>query len=64
MSLEANNVIVHKMIEENKEANFDILDNLVAPDYIGRFTGPLSHKRSGKPQTIIYNESPRLSRLV
>ena len=35
MSLEANKVIVRKMIEDYNEANFDILENLVAPDYIG-----------------------------
>ena len=40
MSLEENKAIVRKMIEEYNKANFDILDDLVAPDYIGRFSGP------------------------
>jgi predicted ester cyclase len=40
MSLEENKAIVRKMVEEYNKANFDILDDLVAPEYIGRFSGP------------------------
>jgi C-1 hydroxylase len=40
MSLEENKAIVRKMIEEYNRQNFDAFDDLVASDYIGRFTGP------------------------
>jgi hypothetical protein len=45
MSLEANKAIVRKIIEEYNKQNFDQFDDLVAPDYIGRFSGPpISYK--------------------
>jgi steroid delta-isomerase-like uncharacterized protein len=40
MSLEENKAIVRKMIEEYNKQNFDMFDDLVAQDYIGRFSGP------------------------
>jgi len=49
MSLEENKGIVRKMIEEYNKANFDILDDIVAPDYIGR----LARARAKRTQAIV-----------